>query len=386
MKSKPIILIVDDETVNIDLIAPLLMDTYQIKVATNGEDALKIANNSNLALILLDIKMPQMDGFEVAMRLKKSEQSKNIPIIFLTASSDEESIEKGYRYGGSDYITKPFKIKELLSRVDREIKLHSLIRELEELNSNLETRVQSAVEENRKKEQLLESQSKAAQLGNMIGTIAHQWKQPLNVLSISAGTLLLKQNNNTLRPEDVIKSVNNIKEQITYMSNTISDFKNYFTPSKLNSDFDPIHTLEDTLRLISPRLKHHQISVVIEPHEPICIKGIENELKQVILNLINNAIDALVEKRVENPKIEMQISHNAKYGFVKIADNAGGISPSMLPDKLFESYTSTKGEGGTGIGLHISKNIIEKSFNGSIEAYNKNQGALFKITLPICLG
>lgn len=381
--TKPIVLAVDDESSNIDFIAPLLMSEYEIRVATNGKDAIEIVKNTAIDLILLDINMPNMDGFEVTKILKSSEGTKDIPIIFLTASTDEDSIAKAYEIGGADYITKPVKPKELLSRVAREIKLNTLINELEEMNQTLEQKIQIAIEENHKKEQLIASQAKTAILGNMIGVIAHQWKQPLSILSLTAQKLRLKQDMGKLESQDIEQTLKRFNEQISYMSHTIDDFRNYFKPSKVKLHFNPCSVINETFKLIESKLKYHSITYNILEHECLTIYGIENEFKQVILNLTNNAVDILVEKKVENPKIDISFEQDENFAIIKIIDNGGGVPNELLPNKLFESYISTKGEQGTGIGLHISKEIIENGFNGEIKAYNQNGGATFELKIPL---
>jgi diguanylate cyclase (GGDEF)-like protein len=137
MQENPVILAVDDTETNIDILVELLGDKYEVMVALDGESALEITEEEKIDLILLDIMMPEMDGFEVCNRLKSNEKTKNIPIIFLTAKTDEDSIEKAYEVGGIDYVTKPFRPKELLARVNRELAMQKLIKDLKNSQDEL---------------------------------------------------------------------------------------------------------------------------------------------------------------------------------------------------------------------------------------------------------
>lgn len=135
-KQMPVVLVVDDTKSNIDVLIELLSDDYDVLVALDGQSAFEILEEEQVDLILLDIVMPEIDGFDVCKKLKTNKKTKDIPVIFITVRSDEESIEKAYDIGGSDYITKPFKVKELLARVNRELKLNSLINNLEYISSH----------------------------------------------------------------------------------------------------------------------------------------------------------------------------------------------------------------------------------------------------------
>ncbi len=138
MQNLPTILVVDDTESNIDILVELLGDDYEVMVSLDGEGALEIAQEDDIDLILLDIMMPEMDGYEVCNRLKEKEKTKHIPIIFLTAKSDEDSIEKAYDVGGTDYVTKPFRPKELLARVKKELTIQKLIQDLKETQKELQ--------------------------------------------------------------------------------------------------------------------------------------------------------------------------------------------------------------------------------------------------------
>jgi len=373
---KPIILIVDDKPLNIEFIAKLMMDQYDIRVATNGEECLTLVQSITPALILLDILMPIKDGFTTAQELKATYRTKDIPIIFITSSMDEESIEKAYALGASDYITKPFKPKELLARVDREIKLNTLVKELDR-------QVKIEVEKNLKAQKLLIQQSKLAEMGSMIGIIAHQWKQPLNILALNIQSLKTRYNNNQLNENSIDMIIKKFLTQIDFMSHTIDDFKNFFSISKEKMEFKVDEEIQSVIKILESKIDSHAIEISINKKFDCSITSYRNEFKQALFNIINNMIDIFDERAIENPHIKIDIEYDDMDCIITLEDNGGGIVQTLLPKRLFEPYVTTKGEKGTGIGLQITQDIINNSFNGKIEASNVDNGAQFIITLPL---
>jgi PAS domain S-box-containing protein len=228
------------------------------------------------------------------------------------------------------------------------------------------------------KEQIMIQQSKLADMGSMIAAIAHQWKQPLNVILLSTD-LYRTENNYSASAEELYT---NISEQVAYLSETINDFRTFFSPTKQKHDFMPIGAVNQTLRMLEPKMKTQDIAVEIDVQKDVHAFGYRNEFMQVIINLINNARDAILENSVDNGKIIIRIVQKDEYAEVSIEDNAGGIPEHLLPDKLFESYVTTKGDHGTGIGLSMAKTIIEKYMDGKISVQNTNEGAKFSIALP----
>jgi len=249
-------------------------------------------------------------------------------------------------------------------------------REINKLNKDLEIKIKKAVEENQKKEQLLFQQSKLVAMGEMIGAIAHQWRQPLNSLALNIQLLVDdffdKKVDNKYIEEFEKKSLN----IINFMSKTIDDFREFFKNDKEKEKFDLMEAVIDVLKLIDKQIKNHNISIDINGSGKT-ILGYKNELKQVILNIITNAKDALIEKNIKDAKISIFVHDNT----IVIEDNAGGI-PKEIGDRIFEPYFTTKEEGkGTGIGLYISKVIIEEHFKGKIYFENTQNGVKFIIEL-----
>ena len=241
----------------------------------------------------------------------------------------------------------------------------------------LDKRVKEEVEKRREKEQLLMHQSKLAALGEMLGNIAHQWRHPITRLSLLIQNLELAFDMGKLDKDKFRKFKENALVQINYMSSTIDDFMNFFKKDNKKVEFYLEDVVRDVLKLLEGRIKQNKIDVVLEVKNKRKINGLKNEFSQVILNILNNAIDALMERKVENKKIFIYINEN-----ITIEDNAGGIDEKII-NKIFEPYFTTKFQSqGTGIGLYMSKVIIKQHFNGDIIVKNTLNGASFTILLP----
>lgn len=253
--------------------------------------------------------------------------------------------------------------------------------EIKLLNMELQDKVTIEVNERLKLEKTMVQQSKLAEMGNMMEAIIHQWKQPLNILSLVSQNLKMKSKKGVLEQEKLITNLDKIVSQVQFMSQTADDFKSFFSVSKSLVHFSVHTSFHKILTILQSRLKTSEISVENNILEDLSIFGYQNEFDQVILNLINNAIDALEDqKTIENKSIFFSSKIVANTIKIYIKDNAGGIPEHLLPDKLFENYTTTKGDNGTGIGLSICKKIIIDNFKGDIKAYNENTQAVFEIS------
>ncbi len=244
------------------------------------------------------------------------------------------------------------------------------------------TEIVAMEETNRVREELMTHQSKMAAMGEMIGAIAHQWRQPLNALNLILQDLEDAQAYNELDAAYLGRSVGKSKEQITFMSKTIDDFRNFFKPSKEKVAFCIEEKIDEVFGIIESQIRHNDITIRFDrPKESTEVFGLANEFKQVVLNIVNNAKDALIASREEARRIDVSVSCDATNFIVVIHDNAGGI-PEGIMETLFEPYVTTKGESGTGVGLHIAKIIIEEHMEGRLTAHNDDEGATFTITLP----
>jgi len=252
---------------------------------------------------------------------------------------------------------------------------------LRRLNDELEMRVAERTAELREKDQILLLQSRQAAMGEMIGNIAHQWRQPLNTLGLTIQQMELIYDLGELDKEFLTKSAARSMQLIHHMSQTIDDFRNYFSPDKEKVEFKVSETIANTLSLMEDSLKNQQIDVEILTSDDPVIYGYPNEFAQVLLNILINAKDALTERRVEAPRVTIALGCEGGRAVVTVTDNAGGIAQEIL-GKVFDPYFTTKGpHQGTGVGLFMSKTIIEKNMGGQLTACNVADGAQFKIVV-----
>jgi len=253
--------------------------------------------------------------------------------------------------------------------------------ELEQLNKELDHRIKKAIEENSKKEQMLIHQSRLAAMGEMIGNIAHQWRQPLNALGLVVQNIYYNYEEGTLTKEYLEKSMNKSKKLTTQMSKTIDDFRNFFRPEKLKEVFSVSERVLNACELISASYKSHNITIIHQLDDTLFTIGYPNEFSQVLLNILTNAKDVLIEREINNPTVWIRSYLKDDNFILEIEDNGGGIDESII-NKIFDPYFTTKDKNiGTGIGLYMSKMIIENNMGGIIFAFNGKKGAIFKITM-----
>ncbi len=242
----------------------------------------------------------------------------------------------------------------------------------------------------KEQEKLIYEQSKLAAMGEMIENIAHQWRQPLSIISTAVTGMQLQKELKLNNYEDEIKTLKSINNTAQYLSKTIDDFRDFLKTDKIKSEFSVKKSLEKSLNLISSKLKNQNIKV-IKNIKDMNVEGIENELLQVFMNIFSNARDAFENSEIKNKYIFIDIYKEENKVIILIKDNAGGIKENILT-RIFEPYFTTKHKSqGTGIGLYMSQEIIINHMNGAISCYNSNfeynnktyKGAAFKISLPL---
>ena len=232
----------------------------------------------------------------------------------------------------------------------------------------------------KEKDKLLVLQSKQAQMGEMISMIAHQWRQPLNAISASSINLSLLSSMNMLKEEKIQESSEFVQEQCQKMSSTIDTFMNFVKPSKESREFNLAVTVDSIMQIMQSQLENHNITVVRDDMDSeVSIVGYEDLLEQVILNILTNARDAFEELKIENKVIRISVARKENIPTIFIEDNAGGI-PKAIQEKIFNPYFTTKEQGkGTGIGLYMSIDIMQKSFHGNLFYHEVKDGSSFEI-------
>lgn len=260
-------------------------------------------------------------------------------------------------------------------------KLAETAKELEELNRSLEQRVEEEVEKNREKDKLMLRHSRQAAMGEMIGMIAHQWRQPLAGMSMSINNMLLDIEMKMVDDETFTKQLEGISNQIKFLSSTIDDFRNFFKPEKEPESITAEKIITDTMDIIGKSLENENIDVKIDILQNVPFMTYRNELIQVLLNLMKNAQDVYKDQG-KSGTIHITASETEEHLVIGIQDEAGGIPEEILP-RIFEPYFSTKNEKtGTGLGLYMCKTVVEEHIRGQICAQNRGGGAYFEIKHP----
>jgi len=260
--------------------------------------------------------------------------------------------------------------------------------ELRLLSTNfllMQSKLKDREEQNRLKDKQLHESSKMAQMGEMIGNIAHQWRQPLSFISTAASGMKVQKEYSILTDEKFYNYCDQIVEHTHFLSETIDTFRNFIRDNKEIREIILQNEIDNTLKVISSSLSNNYIRLLNKINYDTEIKMLMSmgELSQVIINIINNAKDILLEKKIESPYIEIELYTIDKKVIIAISDNGGGI-PSEIIEKVFDPYFTTKHKSqGTGLGLHMSYKIITESLKGKIYVQNTKEGAKFFIELPL---
>ena len=427
------IMIVDDNPNNLKVLSQSLRNAgWVVAIAKSGEIALKQANHTPPALILLDVMMPGIDGFETCQRLKANPNTMDIPVIFMTALSDPVDKVKGLSIGAVDYITKPFQAEEVLARANIHYKLRSLTEELKEQNDLLEQRVAERTTKLKESLEKLENtqlklvqQEKMATLGNLVAGLGHEINNPVGLIFSNIDPIKEYLNNllyaisiyqnktDKLNPEieaeieeleidfiaedfpNVIQSIETAVKRLKSISSSLRIFSRADTAAK--TFFDVHEGLDGTLLILKYRLKENErrpkIMIIKDYGKIPLIKCYAGQLNQVFMNLLANAIDALNEavelltcEEIEAKPKRISITTRVakERAIIRISDNGKGMTKEVMA-KIFESSFTTKAVGkGTGLGLAISRQIIEEKHGGTIKCRSEvGKGTEFEIALPI---
>jgi len=349
------ILIVDDVKANLISLEALLEtidNNYNIIKANSGTEALEVTLSQKVDLIILDIQMPDMDGFEVAELLKLNKKTVDIPIIFLTAAfKSEEWVHKGFELGAIDYLTKPIDENQFINRI------------------SLYTKLIKTIEDNRHKDVILHEQSKMASMGEMIGNIAHQWRQPLSVISTASSGVQIQKEYGNLTDDYLEDMLNKINDATQYLSSTIEDFRSFVKGDNKKLNFNISEYLYKALKIENSTLNEKNIKLIKDIDNNLIINSYGNLLIQVVVNILNNSQDALEKIDKDNRYIFIELNKKNDKAVLKIKDNAGGIDESII-SKIFEAYFTTKHQSqGTGLGLYMTYNMLN-SMGASIDVEN----------------
>jgi len=425
----PLIMIVDDNPKNLQVLGSLLKENnYRVAVARDGKQVLEYLKTRQPDLILLDVMMPGINGFEVCKTIKKNPRTKEIPVLFITALADTDNKLEGFKAGGEDYITKPFFKEEVLARVnvfiERQKTQEALVQsntKLEEWSQTLEKEVRSRTMKLQQMQSHIIMQEKMASIGQLAAGIAHELNNPINFIYTNFVTLqnnfngfkkvihnyqhlaeksegiqthaelieTIREQENEMHMDFVMKDLDTLFEETregfkrsSYIINSMRDFSRADHTQDF-AIFDINKGIQDTLAIARNEYKYHcEIDTEFGQLEPI--ECIPQQLNQVFLNIIVNAAQA-IKSQDPNDKGIIRI-HTIMKGdkiYCIISDNGSGI-PDKIKKRIFEPFFTTKEVGqGTGLGLSISYDIIVNKHNGTLTVEkNSPKGTKFIICLP----
>jgi signal transduction histidine kinase len=417
------ILIVDDTLNNIKVLFDLLQaEGFRVLIAHSGEKALQQIQEAKPDLILLDVMMPGIDGFETCTRIKANPETLDIPIIFMTALSDPVDRVKGLKLGAVDYITKPFQQEEVLARVTIHLKLYHLAAELRVTNNALEQHVADRTTELATTLQQLQTaqlqtvqQEKMSTLGNLVAGVAHEINNPLSCLSgnlpaaedyiqdlfraialyqeecpqpSDATQKALQKLDLDFIQTDLAQLIQTLQESIDRMMDISTSLRTFSRADSAHPiPFDLHEGINSTLVILKHRLKAAgglpEIQILKDYGNLPWVNCFAGQLNQVLMNLLANAIDALRETNSTNPTIHIRTEASDQVN-ISIHDNGAGIPPEVQA-KIFDSMFTTKPVGqGTGLGLAIAQQIIQDKHGGSLTVHSQpGQGTTFTISLPL---
>lgn len=329
---------------------------------------------------------------DAGMSFILSNDKKIIGVLFVFRDLAEiKRLTKELSYSVKEMEFANREMLEVNSELENEIKLRNRIEEelrqqklkLENLNTDLENIVRTEVEANREKDRMMLLQSRQASMGEIIESVAHQWKQPLNTISLLLYEIDELSKGKLENYAYVKDKITDIYKVIRYMSDTIDDFRSFFIPGREKKLFPLADSVIQTSKFLEAEFRHTGIEIEFDLDRSLIFNGFQNEITQVVLNILNNAKDAFLEKEIKNPLLRIQIKRNGSNALIIIEDNAGGIPEEILPE-IFNAYVSSKRESkGTGLGLYIARSIVENNLGGKITAKNSENGAEFIIDLPV---
>ncbi|WP_028862128.1 hybrid sensor histidine kinase/response regulator [Psychromonas aquimarina] len=392
------ILIVDDKQENLELLTQILeAEGFEIAFAVDGEQAIKIANLFLPHLILLDVMMPGIDGFETCRRLKSLNDVKEIPVIFVTGKAGINDIVEAFNAGGVDYVTKPIRHEEILARVNTHLQLQALISLRDELISALRDQNIELEKMSSLKDEQLETAVQFNHIGELVGELTHEVATPLGIMNTAMSTLdeqrltMMKQlDENHLSKKNLTDFIeisgevsDIVNSNLNHAINLVNSFKKIVVGefSHTKTEFVISTYLNDIKHTLLPKFKRCTHTLKIECAKPIVFTAETGALSQVLINLISNAlIHAFSEE--QNGSIQLVASETDDAVILDVIDDGKGLDESSL-NKIFDKYYSTRsGKGGSGLGLYIVKKLVENNLNGNISVKSSlGNGTHFSISM-----
>ena len=351
------ILIVDDNTTNILLVEAILESEgfNNLHHASSAIEAYEVLENEDINVILMDIMMPEINGLEATEAIKSNPKYSQVPIIMVTATDDDETLKKSFELGAVDFVRKPVNQVELIARI-------------------------TTILASQEKDDFIIQHSRFDIMEEIIGMLAHQWRQPLSIISAIIGTLQTQKELATLSDEELDKSLKSINEHTNELSQMITTFRQFFKTDDTPSLTDPNDAIHEAKELMKEDLQQHHIGLELTLGELQPVFYVQNLLVQVMTNLIANAREAAERNERTDAKISIKsFMQNNKINIL-VEDNAGGIDKDII-EYIFEPYYTTKTErNGKGLGLYLAKSIVTQQLHGNISVTSQEGTSRFLIT------
>lgn len=351
------ILIVDDNSTNILLMTAILEEEgfKHILPASSAIEAYDILETQDVNIILMDIMMPEIDGLEATEAIRSNKKYNQIPIIMVTATDDDETLKRSFDLGAVDFVRKPVNQVELIAR--------------------LTTTLQS-----QEKDLFILQHSRFDAMEEVIGMLAHQWRQPLSIINAIVSTIQIQQELNLLNQDDLKVSLHDIVKHTTDLSNMITTFSEFFKSEDTPKLTNPNEAISESLKLVQESIGQEKISINLDLGDLKPVFYTQNLLVQALTNLLINAKEAHHRNKTQDPVITIRSFKQNNKVNILVEDNAGGITKDTI-DFIFEPYFSTKLEkNGKGLGLYLAKTILTQQLNGNISVTSQEDKSKFLIT------
>ena len=391
------ILVVDDTPANLRLLTKLLSDNgYEVRPAPNGTLALKSVELILPDLILLDIMMPDLDGYEVCRRLKASERSREIPIIFISAINETMDKVKAFNIGGMDYITKPFEPDEVLARVKTHLTVRLMQKKVAEKTAQLHAKVDELIQT---RQELVQSE-KMASLGRLVAGFAHELNTPIGVAVGAASSLqgnahtinkLLEQEE--VDEDELVETLETVNEaadltlsNLKRAANLVSSFKRTAIDqtSEEMRHFQVKTTIDDVINTLHNQFKQTAIEIQVDCPDDLAVYSLPGALEQIVTNFMMNSLIHGFEEGKKAGRITIAVTLLGNHLHLAYSDTGKGLEAETV-EKIFEPFFTThRAHGGSGLGLYICYNLIKTQLRGTITCESSpGKGVLFKVDYPI---
>jgi DNA-binding response OmpR family regulator len=352
------ILLVDDDSKNLQIAMSILKD-YNVIYAQSGEKALELLEKNQFDLILLDVVMPIMNGYEVCSKMKKNEKTKKIPVIFLTVKDDEKDIVKGFELGAVDYIIKPFYSEVLLKRVEVHLKLASAMNEIEQINSNLSQIVKEQIKELRQKDEVIIQQAKISAIASVIDIMSIQWRKPLEKIKLYLQSLDFKfLSLEEFKNDDTFKKTLN---QVNKLDETMLDFHKFFNNQKNKEDVNLKVVLDNAIFPLKETINDLKVKINVKGDNLLSLNMVLDEIKHIFSKLINKSLENFKSnKLLEKKFINISFDDAQNSIFITYEDNAKIYDENQI-ENFFNVTNSIKQEN-FDLGFYLVKIFVEKNF------------------------